>query len=310
MRQTVLIIVFLPLLRYSISDPGGFTYRAFTRLGTLEHPIPGPIWQVFLKNLWNGLVMMNWSNGDIWVVSVTNRPALDVVTGALFVLGVVLLSARYASRKQWQDIFLLVSIPLLLMPSVLSLAYPNENPAPNRASGTMVIVFLIAALALECILRSIVRKLPSERGKWLAAGVGIFLVFWSCVQNYDLVFNQYQTQYSNSSWNTSEMGAVIKSFVSTIGESDRAWVLAYPHWVDNRLVGMNAGSPTKDYSLFPGTYEETLAVKDVKLFLIHPEDSEGLEQLQSLYPHGFLSLYDSVLENKDFYVYLVPAEKE
>ena len=55
--------------------------------------------------------MFNWNNGGIWVHSVPDRPALDVVTGALFLIGVLLLLVRYAQKRHWLDLFLLVVDP-------------------------------------------------------------------------------------------------------------------------------------------------------------------------------------------------------
>ena len=65
-------------MRYWISRPDLFGYRAFSRLGDVETPLPGPAWQIFLSNLKNGLLMFNWDDGEIWVHSVTHRPALDL----------------------------------------------------------------------------------------------------------------------------------------------------------------------------------------------------------------------------------------
>ena len=93
--------------------------------------------------------MFNWDDGEIWVHSVTHRPALDVVSASLFLIGVVLLLIRYIRKRHWLDLFLLLSIPLLSMPSILSLAFPGENPALNRAGGAYVPVFVVVALALD-----------------------------------------------------------------------------------------------------------------------------------------------------------------
>ena len=74
--------------------------------------------------------MVNWVNGNIWVVSPTLRPAVDTVSAAFFLIGVALLLVRYIRRRHWLDLFLLLAIPLLMLPSILSLAFPAENPAP------------------------------------------------------------------------------------------------------------------------------------------------------------------------------------
>ena len=98
----VSLIVFLPLARYWVDNPESFDYRAFSRLGTIETPLPAPAWQVFLSNTWNAVRMFNWDDGEIWVHSIPHRPALDIVSGALFLIGIVLVLVRYIRRRHWQ----------------------------------------------------------------------------------------------------------------------------------------------------------------------------------------------------------------
>src|SRR5581483_5374586 len=149
------LIVFLPLLRYATENPDSFSFRAFSRLGVVEQPLSAPWYQILLSNTWNALRMFNWDDGNIWVNSLPHRPALDVVSGALFLIGIVLLLARYIQKRHWLDLFLLLSIPILLLPSILSLAFPDENPALNRAGGALMPVFVIVALALDGLLSAI-----------------------------------------------------------------------------------------------------------------------------------------------------------
>ncbi|MDH5506671.1 MAG: glycosyltransferase family 39 protein [Anaerolineae bacterium] len=310
------LILFLPLLRYALQEtslfPGQepmFNYRSLTRMTSLERPLPGPAWQIFLKNLWAALAMFNWRNGTIWVHSVPNRPAVDVVSAAFFVLGAALLIIRYIHKRYWQDIFLLFSIPILLLPSILSLAFPDENPNLNRTSGAIVPVFLIVALGMEGLLRGIKNKMGPDLGKRVSVGLAGVLFAWAAIQNYGLVFDNYYEQYRSSSWNTSELGAVIGNFAETVGDKDSAWVVAFPHWVDNRLVGMHAGYPGKTYEIWPEDIaSRTLDVPAPKLFLVKPEDQEALRILRELYPQGASSLYDSEIDNKDFYIFFVPAD--
>jgi len=301
----VSIMVFLPLLRYAIENPAMFGFRAFSRLGTVERPLPGPALVIFLKNTWNALVMFGWSDGNIWVHSVTGRPALDIVSAALYYLGGVLLTVRYLRQRRWQDIVILLSIPILMLPSILSLAFPDENPALNRAAGAMVPVFILVGIALEGLLSAIRRSFNGKGGLAVAWGAAILLVGFSSLQNYDLVFNQYKRAYDLSAWNTTEMGKVIKDFGELYGGTESAWVVAYPYWVDTRLVGMNAGDTLRDYAIWPPDLENTQADPTAKLFLVNPEDQEAVDVLTRLYPTGSLTLYDSRVE-KDFLMYAVP----
>jgi 4-amino-4-deoxy-L-arabinose transferase-like glycosyltransferase len=302
------LTVFLPLGRYALEHPDQFAFRAFSRLGNWERPLEAPAWQVFFQNLWNALRMFNWSNGEIWPVSIPHRPALDVVTGAFFILGVVLTGYRYINQRRWQDLFLLLSIPLLLLPSILSLAFPSENPALNRTSGAMVPVFVIAGLGLFSFVNGLRHALGGRAGLAAATTVGAVLLLLSANQNYNLVFKTYAQNYAQSSWNTSEMGEVIQNYAASVGSLDSAWVVPFPHWVDTRLVGMQAGNPTRDYAIQPSELANSVVLPDPKLFLLKPEDQGSIALLQQLYPQGWLQMVTSAYPNKDFYLYFVPAE--
>jgi len=300
------VLAFLPLLRYAVDNPGVFSYRSFTRLGTVEQPLPGPAGQIFLNNLWRAVTMFAWDDGEIWVHSVIHHPALDVVSAALFYLGVALLVMRYARRRDWLDLFWLFSVPMLMLPSILSLAFPAENPALNRMAGAIVPVFIILGIALDGLLETVRSQVGGRWGSALAWCAGLVLLFWSSLQNYDLVFNQYQDYYRRASWNTSEMGRVIRDFADSVGSPDTAWVLAYPYWVDTRLVGMNAGIPTKDYAIGLEALPETRTDPRAKLFLVKPEDNAGLDALHQLYPNEVLQKYTSQVEGHDFWMVFVP----
>jgi hypothetical protein len=84
-----------------------------------------------------------------------------VVSAALFYLGMGLLLLRYLRQRNWEDLFLLLAVPMLMLPSILSLAYPAENPAPNRAGGALVPVFVIVGLCL--VVGQPARPLPGAR---------------------------------------------------------------------------------------------------------------------------------------------------
>jgi hypothetical protein len=316
----VSLVVFTPLLRYTIDNPDAFSYRAFSRVGSLEQPLPAPAMQIFSSNLWNGLRMFNWDDGEIWVHSVTHRPALDVVSGALFLIGILFLLTRYVRKRNWLDLFLLLSIPLLAMPSILSLAYPGENPALNRAGGAYVTAFVIAALALDFVATAMLRG--TEAGSWRGKmrmgfvwGLVAILLAWSGVQNYDLVFRQYSGSFLTGAWNSSDMGSVIKQFDETHGTTDTVWIVPFPHWVDTRLPGVWAGIPNRDFAMWRDNLPGTLQLPGPKLFLVKanqelPEnnDQETLDLLWELYPDGNLELYDSDVTGHDFWMFFIPVQ--
>ncbi|NWF63711.1 MAG: glycosyltransferase family 39 protein [Chloroflexi bacterium] len=298
----VSFFVFLPLMRYWLSNPEMFGYRAFSRVSSIETPLPGPAWQIFLSNLYKGLLMFNWYNGEIWVNSVTGRPALDVITAALFLMGIVFLLTRYIRQRDWRDLALLISIPALIMPSVLSLAFPAENPAMNRAGGASVTATVIAAVALDGLASSF---RSGKNRKIIAAGIAAALLAGATIANYDIVFRQFKTNYSQGSWNTSEIGRVISDFEEKYGQTDTVWIVPYPYWVDTRLPGVWAGIPDRDFALFPENLAQSLSYPAPKMFIYWNADPETERLLRELYPNGNVSRYTSAFEGKDFFIYLV-----
>jgi hypothetical protein len=301
----VALVVFAPLLRYAVDNPDMFGFRMLSRVTGIQTELPGNPIGLFLGNLARALGMVNVSGGNIWLVGLPFEPALEIVGAALFLLGVALVIWRYWLKRNWADLFLLAAVPMLMLPSIMSLAYPDENPAMNRAGGALVAVFLICALGFDSLLHGIRDRLGGRAGVRIAAGIGGALMLVSAFANYGLVFERYNQQYTQSSWNTSEMGAVIADFAEGPGSLDQAWVISFPHWVDTRLVAINAGNPGRDYGIWPDTLATTLETPLPKLFLLRPDDAEGLSTLQSLYPQGSAQLYQSAQANKDFLVFSV-----
>jgi hypothetical protein len=276
----------------------------------MEQPLPAPAYQIFLSNLWNALRMFNYDDGEIWVHSVTHRPAFDIISAALFLLGVGLVLARYIRNRHWLDLFLLVSIPLLQLPSTLSLAFPGENPALNRAGAAYIPAFLIGAMALDGLLTSLG---PGGMRSVLTWGLAGLLFFFSTSQNYDLVFNQYYTSFRSGSWNSSDMGKVIKEFEQTYATTETIWIVPFPHWVDTRLPAVWAGIPNRDLAMWTEDLASTLEFTGPKLFLVKADqenpdgnDQKSLSVLESLYPNGQLRIFDSDIPDHDFWIFTVP----
>jgi len=296
-------MLFIPLARFAAQYPDQFGYRALTRLGSMERPLPGPAWQLFLGNLWNAVKEFNWNNGIVWVHSIPLRPALDVASGALFLLGVLLLLARYVRSRHWTDLVILLAIPMTQMPSILSLAFPAENPSLNRAAGAIVPAFLVVGVALDGLLTAFGSGKKRTALAWSLAGI---LLVLSSFQNYDLVFRQYNDQYTQRAWNTSEMGAVMTEAIQNGVPADNVWIVPYPHWVDTRLPPIWAGLPGRDIAMPREKLPDTLNAAGPKIFMATIDDLETLAALQSLYPLGQLRRYESAMVSHDFWIFSVP----
>jgi hypothetical protein len=215
---------------------------------------------------------------------------------------VFLLVVRYIRRRDWRDMLLLVSIPVLIMPSVLSLAFPGENPSLNRTGAAAVPVILIGAVALDWF----VSAFGSERKRqFIGYGVTLALLASSAYFNYNLVFDQFRESYTRSTWNTSELAKVLDDFRDKYGQLDTAWIVPFPHWVDTRLPGVWLGIPNRDFAMWRDQLPGTLDYPAPKLFMFWNLDAETENVLRELYPQGKLSRYTSAVEGKDFFIFMV-----
>jgi len=65
--------------------------------------------------------------------------------------------------------------------------------------------------------------------------------------NYDLVFHQFKENFYANAWNTSEIGEDVRYFTELGNQASNAYVIPFPHWVDTRLVGIQAGFSGKGF---------------------------------------------------------------
>jgi hypothetical protein len=190
------------------------------------------------------------------------------------------------------------------MPSILSLAFPAENPSLNRTAGAIVPVFLITGIAVDSLLTGFSTTRIRTATGWALVGM-LFLT--SFTQNYDLVFHKYDDQYIASAWNTSDMGNVMKDFIGRTGATDNVWIVPYAFWVDTRLPPFWAGLPGRDIARSRDKLAETMPIPGPKLFMFAIPDTDTMTLLQTLYPQGTLTRFQSTVSaDKDFWIFTVP----
>lgn len=156
-----------------------------------------------------------------------------------------------------------------MLPSIMSVAYPGENPSTVRMGAAIPIVALLMATALNAVLARLWSwvgvgppnparlAVPSVTiGSLLKAQksssnigfgsllVGVFAIavigsIWK--SNLEAYFTAYPAQHTLSSQHASRFGDVIKGFEAFGGLRDDAFILPGPYWVDWRLMAIEAG---------------------------------------------------------------------
>jgi len=195
-----------------------------------------------------------------------------------------------------------------MLPSILALAFPDENPSLSRAGGAAVPILLISAIGLESLLTSLWKRTTGKGVRVVIVSLGLVMIGISAAQNYNIALKQYPEEYVKNTWNTTQMGQVAADFIAANGNPNNVWVVGVPYWVDTRLVAISAGYVGSDYAIWPENLESTLKVQGAKLFIVKADDTVGLSSLKQLYPQGQAILNTNPVEGRDFYAYIVPAQ--
>lgn len=113
--------------------------------------------------------------------------------------------------RDWRSVCLLLGLPILLLPSSLSLAFAIESPSANRSSVAIPLVFTFVGLPFSLMLRASwnrtnrLARLPTVICLCLSVSLIGYL-------NYGSYFNEYAAQFSAHAWNASEFARVISGF--------------------------------------------------------------------------------------------------
>lgn len=318
-------LFFLPLLRFSLERPDQFWYRSLTRSATVEAGGFNPISR-FVVNSWNAALQFNYRGDVVWVNNVMWDYHLDPITAALFALGFIytLLAilgtvslGRFdlgaLKQRSFTALALLVSLALLLLPSILALAFPIENPSVVRGGGAPPIAMIIAALPIVLIARN----LRGALGAWGTALTTVLvaaLLLSATVMNFRQYFQVYDFQERNMVWNASEMATALSGFTESVGDVNHAFIVAWPNWVDTRNVYLAMGAGARNNYILsenlPQAARNQVDDPAAKMYLVNPSDQSGLSALQSTFPTGQLSTFQSRTPGRDFLVYFVPAREE
>ena len=81
-------------------------------------------------------------------------------------------------------------------------------------------------------------------------------------------------------------------------------VVGFPHWLDASAMTIMRGKPDENLSVLYEDLELTVDLTIPKIFLLNPFDKEGISKLQSLYPQGVITTYQSANPNKNFVIYI------
>jgi 4-amino-4-deoxy-L-arabinose transferase-like glycosyltransferase len=303
------VLVFLPMLRYMYDEPRAFWYRALTRTTNLEVAVQRSSSEIFVDNVKRALLMFNWMGDDAWPESVPLRPALDYISGGLFILGVAFVLYLLIVKRRPIALYLLAAVFVLLLPSTLAIAFPIENPSNIRGSAVIPVVLLLVSLPAYVVAKQVVNALRGGVGLLLVVVLGGLLLWQATRLNFQTYFVDYDQHYRRSSWNATDMARVIESFGDMYGGIYNAYLICTPYWIDGWGVSLMLQDITWDNFLFKGS--EVLpppAGSRNTLYIFNPVNTEAEQRLRQFYPNGQLMRFQASIPDKDFMIYFAPAQ--
>lgn len=302
-------LVFLPLLRYMYDEPKMYWYRALTRTTDLEVATPRNNLKVFADNVKRAFLMFNWMGDDAWPESVPLRPALDYVSGGLFVLGAAYVLYLLFFKRKPLAVYLIVSMFILLLPSTLAIAFPIENPSNLRASAVIPVMILLVSLPAYLVGKRVMELLRGNTGVVLVVVFGALMLWQAARLNFQTYFVDYREHYRRSAWNATDMARVIRSFGDIYGGIQNAYLICTPYWIDGWTISLVLGDITWANFIFqPSDMVPHLAEPRNRLYIYNPINTEAEQWLLEHYPNGQLMRFEAFSPDKNFMIYFAPAQ--
>ena len=298
----VAFMICLPMYHFSLENPFAFSVNFTEHLFGVEPGQPvqidmAIIAQTFLSNIGSALGMFNWMGDTNWRWSVSFAPALDIFTGSFLVLGAASWLVRLIKfRRDPVEWMVPVVIFAMLLPLLLNIAYPFNNPNNTRASGAIPGIYLIAAVPIACVSLRLAHLFPGKFGRSLGLIFCAAVLLLANHRNTSLFFGRFPKVYEPAPY--SHIGSVMRGFAESDGAWGNAIIIPYPAYWDERNISIEAGQPalrnaawlsdvpafiddarrrTDDYRLNPN--------RDL-LFIYAPEDAETARRLPEWFPRG------------------------
>ncbi len=289
------LVVFAPLARYAWDDPRWYVFRVATRLTGLERALPDDMLGVLAGNIWRALRMFHFQGDSVYATNVPYLRELGYLTAVLFALGVAQVACR--PRKGY-NLAVLMTLGITLLPTVLSLAFPQEVPNAFRAIGALPPAMLLAAVGLAELWRAVRAGLllthegdsPRRAAAYVvAATMGLGLLGGLAVEAsttartylVDFRLSQPRRNYAISL----EMARTIDDY-----SDGEAYSVSWPHWVDGNAVReqLVRTDPSRWHdvpSIAPGAPPLT---DPRALVIVHPDDTATQSLLREAFPRGVL----------------------
>jgi len=305
----VAIFVFIPLGRYAYEEPQMYSYRAATRITSIEQPLPKNILGTLLQTTSKALLMFNYRGDGVFVANVPFMRELGFFAAVLFVLGLAYVLWRW--RREY-NLTVPIALGVMLLPTILSLAFPHEVPSANRAIGSLPAAVLLPAIALALVRQRLSVLSPAQPSRGIDVTVAVdgsaihkwhwrwgwpwqhslvallLLVLIAETRSvYPVYFRHYVEHLPAGNYSISlEIARAIDEFA----DNGPAYAKYVPYWYDGNAARAQLRRADQSWhnELDALRREEPPFVGPSGKFMIilHPQDAEALRMLLEAFPRG------------------------
>jgi len=303
------VFVYIPLARYAYEQPLSYGFRAATRITSLEQPLPKDILGTLLQTTSRALLMFNYSGDGVFIANVPFLRELGFFTAVLFVLGV----AYTLWRWRWgYNLTVPASLGVMLLPTILSLAFPHEVPNAIRAIGALPAAMLLPAMALTLVRRRMAEAHPPQlaremrvlitadglprlewRWRWrrpwreLMVALLIAVLGIEAWATYSIYFREYVHHLPMDNYSIS---LALAQAIDDFADDGEAYIKTMPYWYDGNAVRAQLRRTDQSW------HNELDALRPEAppfvgppgkfMVILHPQDVEALRVLQEAFPRG------------------------
>jgi 4-amino-4-deoxy-L-arabinose transferase-like glycosyltransferase len=164
----IFVLCALPFVAMVIKDPGVFT------VGYLGEKIQaeGSALAALVRNTVSAFGAYNFSGDPVFRSNPLNRPHLDLLSGILFLVGLVYWLQR---PRRKAGLLLLVPFLVLHIPSILVISGNGEIPSAIRTLGAAPIAYILVASGLWAVFHFI-QKRWDNRSAWMVSALVLLLI--------------------------------------------------------------------------------------------------------------------------------------
>jgi len=309
----VALVVGAPLARFALEHPEQYLQRmgVQVRIVTGDPNRPQMTLPLILENVRTSLLMYNVYGDSNKRFNVPGVRHFGFVGAVLLVLG---LSYTLFRWRRGSNSILLLLFFMLIVPMTVSMV-PHEMPNIFRAAGTIGPALVLAALALVAVgsrihelgrtfprwdLRARLRVTSLQEAHELVWDIGrrglltfmaILIIALVLVAELRETRRFYFSDFAEvlpDRQNVS-IGKEIAKQIEAYGDVSSTFVKGWPHWFDGRALRtylrLSPEAPDLVFLDLAPNRPPLSSVAERALFIVHPDDTAGLQTLREVFPH-------------------------